>query len=309
MSAPDSMSALDQLHRNWRASTPTTWLYAPANDERKAGKVGTFGSDAVILDLEDAVPLDEKAKARGMARDLLQACPDTVLRCVRVNHLSTDLTAGDLGEIVTNDLDFIVYPKAESREELRAVDDLIARAEHEQGLAPGRIGLLALVESAVGISRIEAILTDAPSRLLTVGFGLGDFSLDMGVQLTDFGTELDYPRARLAIAARAAGLAYAVDGPWLRIRDLDGLRTDSRRSRSLGLAGRQLIHPSHVGPTLLEYQGLSPERIDFYRRVVSEFESSSAQGVGAFQVDGELVDYPIYYQAQRVLAALPVAEQ
>ena len=152
---------------------------------------------------------------------------------------------------------------------------------------------------------MDDILDRVPDRLLTIGFGLGDYSVDMGVQLTDFGTELDHPRGRLSVAARAAGLAYAIDGPWLRVPDIDGLRGDTKRSRSFGFAGRQVIHPTHVAPATQEYLGLTEERIDYYRRVVIGFEDAIAEGSAALQIDGQLVDYPIYYQAQRALAAIP----
>ena len=83
------------------------------------------------------------------------------------------------------------------------------------------------------------------------------------------------------------------------------LRRDSRRSKSFGFAGRQVIHPTHVAPATEEYLGLTEERIDYYRRVVVGFELAIAEGSAALQIDGELVDYPIYHQAQRALAAIP----
>ena len=304
------MSARENLRSQWRSTTPSTLLYAPANDDRKAGKVDKFGAEAIILDLEDAVPIDQKVQARGQARSRVAEIDDSILRFIRVNNMETDLTEDDIRQVACADLDGIVYPKVQSADELRQVDDWITRAEAEQGLEPGQIALVALVETAYGVSRVDDILDRAPDRLLTIGFGLGDYSLDMGVQLTDFATELDYPRGRLSVAARAAGLAYAIDGPWLRVSDIDGLRNDSRRSRSFGFAGRQVIHPSHVAPATQEYMGLTEERIDYYRRVIIGFEGAVAEGSAALQIDGQLVDYPIYHQAQRALAAMdPVQGQ
>ena len=299
------MSARENLRARWRSATPATLLYAPANDDRKAGKVDKFGAEAVILDLEDAVPIDQKVQARGQARSRVAEIDDSILRFVRVNNMETDLTREDIRQVACPDLDGFVYPKVQTAEELWQVDSWMAEAEVELGLDAGQISLIALVETARGVSRVDDILDRVPDRLLTIGFGLGDYSVDMGVQLTDFGTELDYPRGRLSVAARAAGLAYAIDGPWLRVPDIDGLRGDTKRSRSFGFAGRQVIHPTHVAPATQEYLGLTEERIDYYRRVVVGFEDAIAEGSAALQIDGQLVDYPIYYQAQRALAAIP----
>jgi citrate lyase subunit beta/citryl-CoA lyase len=299
------MSARENLRARWRSATPATLLYAPANDDRKAGKVDKFGAEAVILDLEDAVPIDQKVQARGQARARVAEIDDSILRFVRVNNMETDLAQEDIRQVACADLDGFVYPKVQTAEELWQVDSWIAEAEAEQGLDPGQISLIALVETARGVARVDDILERVPDRLLTIGFGLGDYSVDMGVQLMDFGTELDYPRGRLSVAARAAGLAYAIDGPWLRVPDIDGLRGDTKRSRSFGFAGRQVIHPTHVAPATQEYLGLTEERIDYYRRVVAGFEDAIAEGSAALQIDGQLVDYPIYYQAQRALAAIP----
>lgn len=296
------MSAREELRIRWRQVTPSTLLYAPANDDRKASKVAEFGAEGVILDLEDAVPIDQKVQARAMARSRVDSIDSSTLRLIRINNIETSLARDDIDGVFTPSLDGVVYPKFEDQEEIWTIDEWLGAAEAAAGVRIGSTILIALIETAVGVSTVERLLDNVPDRLLTIGFGLGDFSLDMGVQLSDFRVELDYPRARLSIAAHAAGLAYALDGPWLRVPDIDGLRDDSRRSRSLGFAGRQVIHPTHVRPAMTEYLGLSADRIDYYERVVQGFEKAIAEGRAALQIDGQLVDYPIYHQAQRYLA-------
>jgi len=302
------MTAREALFSQWRSVTPATLLYAPANDERKAGKIDQFGSEAIILDLEDAVPIDQKAQARGQARARIETIDDSILRFIRVNNMETNLTEDDIRQVICPSLDGLVYPKVQSTEELWQIDSWISAAEKDHGLPPRQIALIVLIETARGVSRVDDILHSVPDRLLTIGFGLGDYSVDMGVQLTDFGTELDYPRGRLSVAARAAGLAYAIDGPWLRVPDLEGLKVDCQRSQSFGFAGRQVIHPSHVAPAAHEYLSLTDDLIDYYRRVIVEFEEAIDHGSAALQIDGQLVDYPIYFQAQRALSAISLAK-
>ncbi len=303
------MSAREDLWAQWRKATPSTLLYAPANNDRKASKVSSFGAEAVILDLEDAVPVDQKVQARAMARSQIESIDDSTLRMVRINNIGTGLAQHDIEGIFTPSLDGVVYPKLEDAEEIWTIDGWLQTAEAAAGLRIGSTIVIALIETAVGVSTVEKLISNVPDRLLTIGFGLGDFSLDMGVQLSDFRVELDYPRARLSIAARAAGLAYAVDGPWLRVPDIAGLREDSRRSRSFGFAGRQLIHPTHIRPANTEYLELSADRVDYYQRVVRGFEQAISDGSAALQIDGQLVDYPIYHQAQRYLRAYAQQEE
>lgn len=297
------MSAKDLLRKSWRKASPATLLYTPANEREKIAKIAGFGADAAILDLEDAVALDEKTAARTTARNGLASLPRDLLRLVRVNDLSTSLTLADVAGVMCADLDGIVYPKVETAAQLWDIDSVLAAAEHEHGIPTGSTILIALIETARGVSNIGTILKNVPERLLTVGFGPGDFCVDMGIELDDHATQLDYPRARIAIAAKAADLAPAVDGPWLALHDFDGLVTDSKRSKSFGFAGRQLIYPAHVPRAADVYVGVSEAALERYCEVISAFEASLAAGKAAVQVHGSLVDYPIYEHALRVVDA------
>lgn len=297
------MSARRRLREHWRSRVPSTLLYTPGSEPGKIAKLPGFGCEAAILDLEDAVAVEQKPAARSTVRDGLAGLPESMLRLVRVNNLSTSWTADDLEGVVCPSLDGIVYPKAETADELWEVDELLGRAERANGLEPGGIVLIALIETALGLTRIDRILERAPDRLLTVGFGLGDFSVDMGLELGDYTHQLDYPRARISVAARASGLAPAIDGPWLELKDLEGLARDSRRSRGFGFAGRQLIYPPHVSVAASEYAGVDEQLIGYYQRVVTGFEAALAEKKGAVQIDGGLVDYPIYRRALQVLDA------
>lgn len=297
------MSALDDLRATWRGYAPTTLLYTPGNDTEKIAKLPRFGPDAAVLDLEDAVSDDEKVAARAVVRASLATLPESMLRCVRVNNAGTGLTEDDVTAVVGPGLDAVLYPKVEHADELWDLDRWLGRAERAAGLEVGRTVVIALVESAYGFTVIDDVLDRVPDRLLTVGFGLGDYSVDLGIELGDYQHQLDFPRARINVAARAHRLAPPVDGPWLRLQDLDGLRADCRRSRGFGFAGRQLIYPSHVPVATSEYLDLDDDKLAHFERVVAGFERAVADGRAALQVDGLMVDYPIYHRAVRALAA------
>jgi citrate lyase subunit beta/citryl-CoA lyase len=141
------MSALDDLRSAWRTYAPATILFTPGNDEHKIAKVGSFGSAAVVLDLEDAVAEDEKQAARAMARAGVEGLPDTGLRLIRVNNASTGFAEDDVCAIVGPALDGILYPKVEHVDELWDLDRWIGRQERECGLEVGRTAVIALIET------------------------------------------------------------------------------------------------------------------------------------------------------------------
>jgi citrate lyase subunit beta/citryl-CoA lyase len=129
-------------------------------------------------------------------------------------------------------------------------------------------------------------------------FGAGDFTTELGVDLTPEATEILYARSRLVVATRAAGLAPPVDGPWLRLKDMEGLEADCVRSRGLGFQGRVAVYPPQGDPVQRGYSALSDEDAARNRRIVEAFEEAEAQGVASLRVDGLFVDYPIYRLAR-----------
>lgn len=286
---------------DWQNQPLRSLLFTPGNEPRKLAKVGTFGSDAIVLDLEDAVAEAEKEAARATVREALPTYDAGTVVIVRVNGAQTGRLEGDVEAVVCEELDCIMVPKVESPDLLPEVDRLIARLERERGLAEGRIRLLALIETAKGLVRCEEIALAAPERLHTLIFGLGDFTVDLGVDITPDATELLYARSRVAVAARAAGLPQPLDGPYLDLPNIEGLVTDTLRTRQLGYQGRIVIYPPQVDHVQRAYSDLSPEEVERARRVVEAFERAEAEGSASIQVDGRFVDYPIYRRAQHKL--------
>jgi citrate lyase subunit beta/citryl-CoA lyase len=292
-----------------RARPPVDWderplralLFAPGNHARKLKKVGGFAADAIVLDLEDAVADAEKKGARETVRAALPTYTGRTIVFVRANGAETGRLEDDARAVVCPDLDGIMVPKVDGADTLAELDRLLAQLEREAGLPEGHVRLLALIETARGLIRCEEIALAAPARLLTLVFGLGDFSVDIGVDLTEDATELLYGRSRIVVAARAAGLRPALDGPYLDLRNVDGLLADTRRSRQLGFQGRVAVYPPQVEHVQRAYSELTPEEAERARRIVEAFEEAEAAGSASIQVDGRFVDYPIYDRAKQKL--------
>lgn len=279
-------------------------LFAPGNHPRKVEKVATFGADAVILDLEDAVADAEKAATRPVIRAALGRMPPGTLRYVRVNSLETGLTFDDLEGVVCPDLDGIMLPKVEGPETLATVEAKLAELERASGVGVGRIDLLPLVETARGVLNAPAIAEGA-GRVRRLGFGAGDFRRDVAVSISGplwqpDGLELLFARSQLVLASRAGGLEPPLDTVWLDIRDNAGLEEDARAALRLGFGGKAAIYPGQL-EVIHRVFTPSAEEIDYARRIVEAFERAEAEGSASITVDDRLVDYPIAIKARWVL--------
>lgn len=277
-------------------------LFAPGNEPRKVSKVAGFGADAVIIDLEDAVPDADKIATREVVRAALAHLRGPFV-FVRVNGLRTELTAGDIEGVVAEGLDGIVLPKAEAPEDLVFVEPILARAEERAGLPVGRVRVLPIVETARGVLTASAIAGASP-RVLTLAFGSGDYTRDLelpSIRWSLEGSELFYARAKLIVDARAAGRPRPVDGPYLAVRDAKGFEEDCRTARRLGFQGKICIHPSQVA-TVNRVFAPDAEEVAFCRKVVETFKAAEASGSASITVDGIFVDYPIVEKAGRIIA-------
>ncbi len=281
-------------------------LFTPGNNMRMITKAGARGADAVILDLEDSVPVPDKETARLFVRDAMGDIGRHGSRVfVRVNAPETGLCEADLAWVVREGLDGIILPKAENRSDVVALSDRLdgLEAETERGLASGSIAIVPLLESAKGIVNAHAVASASP-RVAALAFGGVDFCRDMGIDRTDEGTELLYARAHVAISARAVGI-FAVDTPCLATRDRERLLADARAARGLGFRGKLLIHPSQVDPV---NEVFSPPQagVARAREIVAAFEEAREQGAGAISLDGKMIDEANYRQAVDLLATAEI---
>lgn len=283
-------------------------LFAPANEPRKTSKLSASGADAVVLDLEDAVAREQKLAARPIAREALRGISGP-LRCVRANAWDTGLTPGDVAAVVCAELDALVMPKVESPLDLRRLDILLAEAEAAAGLAPGQVKVIPLVESCQGVAA-GAEIARASLRTLALAFGSGDLGRDLALPTIrgDLTAALAYGRGKIVYDARAAGLPAPLDGPYLKVHDLEGLERDCRAAAALGHGGKVCIHPGQVAVANRVF-GPDPEEVVFARKVIAHFTEAEARGAAAIAVDGVFIDYPIVIKAQAIVALARAIEQ
>lgn len=294
-----------------------SFLFAPGNHPRRVEKALSLGADAVILDLEDSVAVSDKGAARQPVAAALAArarAPRRGRGYVRVNAMATPFCFGDLLETIGHGVDGVVLPKVESAADLHAIDWLLANLERERELEVGSLELMPIVETAIGITRIDRILQarslkpySGVWRVRRVAFGAGDYSHDLGLSPTHDEPELAHARARLVLASRAAGLEAPIDSPWFHFKDRDGFRRAIERSRRSGFQGRLCIHPDQVADANDGY-GPTVEEVAEAERIVAAFREAEASGAAAIQVDGQMVDYPIVRRAERLLKAVKGGE-
>jgi len=291
-----------------------SFLFAPGNVPRRVEKALTLEADAVIVDLEDSVAASEKAATRKAVAEALTR-PRRARGYVRVNAASTAYCYGDLVETIHKGVDGVVLPKVESAGELHAIDWLLSNLERERGLAEGSIDLMPQIETAAGVQRIERIVQaknlrayKGPWRVKRVTFGAGDYANDVGLSPTLEEPELAEARARIVMISRAAGLENPIDSPWFHLKELDAFRRALERSRRGGFQGRLCIHPDQLAPVNAAYLP-SAEEIAQAGRIVVAFKEAEAKGAAAIQLDGQMIDYPIVYRAQALLAAFAKSQK
>jgi citrate lyase subunit beta / citryl-CoA lyase len=283
-----------------------SWLFCPGNHPRKVAKVFGAGADAVILDLEDAVAISEKAAARAPVVEALRA-PRPCRGYVRVNGLETGFAFDDLEAVVAPGVDGIVLPKAESAADLAKVDWVIGEFERRQGLPVGGIDLMPIIETGPGVANARAICA-AGGRLRRVSFGAGDYTRDMGMDWTRGEAECDHARAEIVLASRIAGLEPPVDTVWADLRDAEGLAASAARVKAMGFQGKLCIHPGQVGTVHAAFTPTAAE-VEQAGKLVAAFEKAEAEGSASIQLDGQFVDYPIVARARRVLALASAVEE
>ena len=269
-----------------REDQPRTWLFVPAlrAPEWLAKAVAT-GTDAVIVDLEDATAPNEKERAREVVRGLsLGGSSPWVF--VRVNPGPSARFAADVAAALQAGASGIVLPKASSAQDVRRV--------------PAQVGaILVQVETARGVLRALELAESDP-RVVGLGFGAEDLSADLGVERTREIGEFATARSLVALAAAAAGVG-AVDTPWFDIGDPAGAGREALLARQLGFTGKFVIHPSHVGAVGSAFAPHDTE-IERARGIIEAFEAAVADGSGIATLDGRMIDLPVVVSARRVLA-------
>lgn len=275
-----------------------TMLYVPANNAGNVLNSPYMGADGIILECEDAVSPAEKDAARIMARNAIRTLPYECEVLVRINDLNTEYWEDDLLTVVTAGLDHIILPKAESEQYVKQCDDVITKLEKEAGLPVGGIGLMPIIESAIGIERAYKIVT-ASQRISGVLLGAGDLANDMGSTRTPGGNEIAYARGRLLTAAHAAKIE-AYDTPYMYAQDIEGAKEDARKSKQWGFTGMAVVFPSLVD---IVNSSFSPTQKEIERAegIVDALKEAERNGRGVVTYKGEMIDIPIVRRAMKTL--------
>lgn len=278
-----------------------SFLFVPADSERKLARGPESGAAALILDLEDSVALDRKPVAREMTAAWLRARSAGPRAWVRVNALDTGLTMADLAAVVGARPDGIVLPKCEGAADLARIDAALSALEAREGLPDRAIPVMPLVTETPAAMFTLGSYAGAP-RLAAITWGGEDLAAGLAARanrLPDGSWDEPYrlARALTLFAAGAAGVP-AIDTVYADARDLDGLRAECEAGRRMGFAGRMAIHPAQVAVIEAAYAPTAEERA-WAERVVAAF--AAQPGAGVISLDGKMVDRPHLVQARRIL--------
>ncbi|WP_044530347.1 HpcH/HpaI aldolase/citrate lyase family protein [Herbaspirillum sp. B65] len=283
----------------------TAWrslLFIPSDKPRIIEKAHMRGADALILDLEDAVPDAAKPAARSQLQEAithLKANDASLL--VRINQ-EDDHVVFDLQAAIRPGVDAIVVPKVEEAGRLIALASAIEHLEQQRGMPVGRIGLLALVESPAALFQLPAIC--AAPRLLGIALGSEDFSRELGAAPSPH--SLTLPCQWLALAAAAAGIhGFGLPDSLANFQDLDRYAQTAHTAQAMGLRGALCIHPAQVAVVNAAFSP-SEQDVAWALAVTSAWEKAREAGVGVVSLNGAMIDKPVVERARRMLAHLPV---
>jgi citrate lyase subunit beta / citryl-CoA lyase len=275
-------------------------LSTPGSSDKFLAKAPTVEADMTFLDLEDSVAPLEKVAARAKVAEAIRTLDwgDRVL-CVRVNAWDTEWTYADVIEVVSNAgprLDEIMLPKVQSAAQVVALDLLLTQIEKNVGLPVGHVGIEAQIETTTGLINVEEICAASP-RLETIIFGPADFAASMempvltgGVAIEEYpGDHFNYVFSKILMAGRANGL-QVIDGPFLKVRDLDALRAFSQRTRVLGYDGKWALTPDQAG-VLNEVYSPTQEQFDRAWAILDAYKEATEDELkGAVMFGDEMID-------------------
>ncbi|NPD45607.1 MULTISPECIES: CoA ester lyase [unclassified Lentimicrobium] len=276
-----------------------TMLYIPGNNPAMLLHGSVYGADSLLLDLEDAVALNQKDAARNLIQQMLKNVDyGNTEVCVRVNHLDTPFGMEDLKAIVPLQPDAIRYPKTETVEELQRLITLVEQIEDEHGLPHDQMTIHIMIETALGVQNVFDIAKYS-KRVDAITIGGQDLTADMNIKSSKNSSGIDLARKMIVMAAKANRID-AIDTVWADIDDEEGLKQETEFIRQIGFSGKAVINPRQIDP-IHEIYTPSDEEIRKAYRVVKEFNKNDAKGIGVFAIDGKMVDAPVVTRARYVL--------
>jgi len=275
-------------------------LFLPGNTPNMLINGNCLGADAVIFDLEDAVSPAEKDAARILVRNTMRYMDFRGCEIiVRINSIDTAFWKQDIDEILPQKPGLILLPKTGSAKDVLEADAYISEVEDKLGLPRNTVGLMPLIETAMGVENAFAIAS-ATDRVKALFLGAEDLTADLQCKRTKEGREIEYARTRLVVAARAAGVDV-YDTPFTDVNDDEGIVKDAEYAKALGFTGKASISPRHVEVINAVFSPTQKE-VDYAYEVMDAIAEAKAQGKGAIALRGKMIDAPIVARAEQTIA-------
>ena len=274
-------------------------LILPVNNSRFVENAYKRGADAIMLDLEDSVPGEEKESARKVVKQAIpMAARGGGQVQVRVNSEPEQLAA-DIDASVYPGLECIVLPKVESSAQVKQVTDQLSNLERNRGLEPEKVKLSLVIESPRGLLGLQQIAL-ASSRTESMSVGPEDYCLELGVEPSSDGIEILYPLSMVITISKAFGLRpFGLLGSIAGFKDLEGFTKAAERACQLGCEGGVCIHPAQV-PILNRVYSPNSDQVDRARRIIKAFEKGLDKGTASVDLDGRMIDLTVYRRARMV---------
>ena len=274
-------------------------LFLPGNNPNMLINGNCLGADAVIFDLEDAVAPAEKDAARILVRNTMRYMDFRGCEIiVRINSIDTPYWQPDLDAVLPYNPGLILLPKTGTAADVCAADAYISQVEARLGLTPNTVGLMPLIETALGVENAFAIAS-ASKRVKALFLGAEDLTADLQCKRTKEGREIEYARNRLVVAARAAGVDV-YDTPFTDVNDDEGIYQDALLAKALGFTGKASISPRHV-EVINQVFSPTQKEVDYAYEVMDAIALAKEQGKGAIALHGKMIDAPIVARAQRTI--------
>lgn len=267
-----------------------TLLFMPGNNPGMLQSSDILGADGLIIDLEDAVAITEKDAARILVSEYLNSFETKSDVFIRVNPLDTPFFYKDLDAIKDLDITGVVLPKA-SVESMEALDKYLTDNNLD-------FKVIGLIETAMGLEMSLQILSRS-KKVIGVLLGAEDLTLDLGAKRTKESDEIAYARSRIIAVSKALQIE-AIDTPWTDTDDYEGLKIDALNAKDLGMTGKALISPRHVD-IVNNIFAPSEKEVNYALRVVEGVKTANEKGLGAFSLDGKMIDAPIIKRALNLL--------
>lgn len=278
-------------------------MFVPGNRASWMEKAANYGADALVIDLEDSVPGQEKVSSRPIAKEGVKALRAKGQVCyVRINGFATGLAFDDLEGVLCPEVTGIMFPKVETVTDMQELDTLLTHLEKRKGIPIRTIETPLGLETAKAMRNAYEIAISCPrihQLIMAAGPG-GDANRAIGYVWTKEGRETLFLRSKAVLDSRAAGIKYPLISSWWNIKDLEGLEHDSLWNRQLGFRGAVVMHPTHV-PIVNKIFTPSSEEIAYFKGLIQAMEEAEKKGVAAITYQGDMVDEAMVLTAREML--------